>query len=38
LAAEAEIGAEAQIADVLVKFKTYGQQTPEVQEGLRQAS
>jgi L-fuculose-phosphate aldolase len=29
---------ETQIADVLVKFKTYGQQTPEVQEGLRQAS
>lgn len=29
---------EAQIADVMVKFKTYGQQTPEVQQGLRQAS
>lgn len=29
---------EAEIAEVLVKFRTYGQQTPEVQEGLRQAS
>lgn len=29
---------EAQIAEVLVKFKTYGQQSPEVQHGLRQAS
>ncbi|WP_103332721.1 class II aldolase/adducin family protein [Pseudotabrizicola formosa] len=29
---------EAEIADVLVKFKTYGQQVPQVQDGLRQAS
>jgi len=29
---------EAEIAEVLVKFRTYGQQTPEIQEGLRQAS
>jgi L-fuculose-phosphate aldolase len=29
---------DAQMADVLEKFKTYGQQKPAVLEGLRQAS
>jgi L-fuculose-phosphate aldolase len=29
---------DAQMADVLEKFKTYGQQSPSVLEGLRQAS
>ncbi|WP_225025982.1 L-fuculose-phosphate aldolase [Xinfangfangia pollutisoli] len=35
---EPPILSDAQIADVMEKFKTYGQQTPEVQQGLRQAS
>ncbi|ACM04217.1 L-fuculose-phosphate aldolase [Cereibacter sphaeroides] len=37
-AGEPLVLSEAQIAAVMVKFKTYGQQTPEVQQGLRQAS
>ncbi|KEJ97010.1 L-fuculose-phosphate aldolase [Pseudosulfitobacter pseudonitzschiae] len=35
---EPPVLSEAQIAVVLEKFKTYGQQTPTVQEGLRHAS
>lgn len=35
---EPPVLSEAEIADVLVKFKTYGQQSPKVVEGYRQAS
>ena len=35
---EPPVLSEAQIAVVLEKFKTYGQQTPDVQKGLQHAS